>query len=338
MKRFLLIPLLLTAAIARADLISGTIGSTGGGSSGTNSLAVDFNGTQITSPTQPVNFSGQNVTVAASGNQANVTIADFQSPTSVASAYTAKSTDTLILANATTANNSSLVITLPANSTSKGQYLVISKVDTTTNPVTINGAGTDVIVGTGTVTLNAFMQTDAMIADGAGHWLPWGQGIEITPSVLGLAQEANSTAIMSASSDTVVCPFFVNVPVAVTGFRTFSITCTGASSGFSNFAVYDQAGNLRVSSSSVVCPGAAAWQITLAAPVNLSPGQYYVGMQIDNAATNVAGLGPNGGNGATTCSRETSTTGTLPNPFVFGTTDLKTPAVFVQVAGGKSGI
>jgi hypothetical protein len=338
MRKLFLLPLLLIAGLARADLISGTVGATGGGSSGTSALAVDFNGTQITSPTQPVNFSGQNVVVSASGNQANVAIGDFQSPTSVASAYTAKSTDTLILANATTANNSSLVITLPANSTSKGQYITISKVDTTTNPVTINGAGADVIAGTGTVTLNAFMQTDAMIADGAGHWLPWGQGIEITPSVLGLSQEGTSTALMSASSDTVVCPFFVNVPVAVTGFRTFSVTCSGASSGFSNFAVYDQFGNLRVSSSSVVCPGSAAWQVTLATPVDLAPGQYYVGMQIDNAATKVAGLGPNGGNGATTCSRQTSTTGILPNPFTFGTTDLATPAVFVQVAGGKTGI
>jgi len=240
-------------------------------------------------------------------------------------------TNSVVLASATAAG---FTITLPPTASSNGQILTISKVDQTTGAITINAVGTDVIGGTGTVVLNAYMQTDAIVSDGAGHWIPWGQGLQLTPPYLSAQVGSAQTTgiVVSASSDTDVCPFYTPVPVAVTGFR-YAVGTTGGANAIANFGIYDSLGKLLTS----VSTGTAAVGLQtagLTTAYNLAPGYYYTGIQISNVNTAISGS--NALTQFLLCSRRTGTTMALPDPYTFGVTLSKGFNVYVMVSGGKT--
>lgn len=321
-------------AISSGVLLSGSAGSNGqvltsGGPNTTPSWST-LTGASLAS-TQT--FTGSNTfasTVALRGGLY------YSNPNTITASYTAVSTDTLILGNVISI--STIIVTLPAsNATSKGQVLTISKVDTTTGPVIIQSNGTDVIAGTGTLSLNAFTQTDSIIADGNGHWLPWGQGLQITPPSLsfgggtGVGFVGGSQVSIAVSSDTDVCAIYVPVPVAVTGFRT-NVVATG--NGVYAFGIYDAALNLVASTGPVTIAGTGLQQTTMAVPVNLPPGQYLFGVTINNTTTSLGGIGA----GATMpfCSRKAGSTSNLVNPYVLGTGSLKAFTINATLAGGRT--
>jgi hypothetical protein len=266
----------------------------------------------------------------------------YLSTNTIVGTHAITSTDTIVFASSTLTTPGTVIYTLPFSSNSfkngTGQIIQITKVDTTTGTVQIVTQDGNLIAGTTQlIVLNAVGQTDELVADGNNGWWPYGTGIQTTPFFLGIAQDGSGSNAMSASSDTVVCPFTSNVPVSIIGWRTFIVSGAGANVSNANFAIYDSYGNLQASSSTVTVPGSGAFLSKLSTPVNLPPGQYYAAMQMNGTAT-FGSESCNAGNGCTMCSRQTSTTGVLPNPFTFGSDALKPPAVFVLVAGGKTGI
>ena len=80
--------------------------------------------------------------------------------------YTMTPSDFAILANATSA---AVKITLPSASTA-GMVVHVKKVDTTTNVVTIAGAGTDKIEGAASKVLSKKYASFTLIADGTSTW------------------------------------------------------------------------------------------------------------------------------------------------------------------------
>jgi hypothetical protein len=85
----------------------------------------------------------------------------------VTSAYTMTTSDFTILANAA---GGALKITLPPPATTSGMLVHVKKVDTTTNVVTVAGAGTDKIEGAASKSLAKKFASYTLIADGASNW------------------------------------------------------------------------------------------------------------------------------------------------------------------------
>lgn len=255
-------------------------------------------------------------------------------PHTITGNYTATSTDAVILANFLVTGGT---ITLPASSVVTGQQLTISKVDTTTGPVTIIANGSDIIAGTGTLTLNAFMQTDSIMSDGNGHWIPWGQGIQLTPTLVGVTDAlAGGGVTFGTSSTTYVCPFDIPVPVSIAAFRVYIQAGTGDSI---NFGIYDSFGNLVVSTGPILIAGGGQQTYKLATPVNLPPGQYSYASQASAAAVEISGITLNGANGSILCSSKSGSSMVLPNPYGFpGGSTGKVTVPTILVTGGKAGL
>lgn len=221
--------------------------------------------------------------VQAFSDNSGFSIQPTQPPIHNAS-YTALSTDTVILASAP-ANG--MTITLPAVSASTGQILVITKVDQTTNSITIVGNGTDVMQGTGTLKLNAYMQTDEIHAIGLvnniGMWMPWGQGIQATPNFVGPGFQGNSNNTFNASSVTVCGSFTTQVPVAVDSITVHVGTGLG---GTMDVGIYDTAGNRIASASTTTLTSSLGrFNIPLTSVANLPPGIYWMCIVDNNTTT-----------------------------------------------------
>lgn len=85
---------------------------------------------------------------------------------SVTASATANTTDNVYLADATSA---SLTITLPDAIINKDQIVVVKKVDTSVNTVTIDGNGAQTIDGAATVVLSTQYHFRVMVSDGS-NW------------------------------------------------------------------------------------------------------------------------------------------------------------------------
>jgi hypothetical protein len=127
----------------------------------------------------------------------------------------------------------------------------------------------------------------------------------------------------------------VPVPVAVTGFRFFIV---GGSGGRATMGIYDQYGNVVVTTGPVTVGSFGATTVETS-PVNLAPGQYYLAWHPAAAAISISGQSNNAGNGGLFCSAKTGTTAALPNPYGFpGSATLGCIAFQALVAGGRTGL
>ena len=86
----------------------------------------------------------------------------------VTAAYTADSTDQTILCDATGA---AFALTLPATATNKGKILVVKRINSGANAVTVTADGSDTIEGSGTSALAAQYDSLTLQSDGAGLWI-----------------------------------------------------------------------------------------------------------------------------------------------------------------------
>lgn len=312
-----------------------TVSASGGDGTGyaVEPATVTFNlakGLQVsTISANAFNSTVTSITVTASGGL-NVNRQSYMTSTVIGNT-TLTSTMSVVLASSTFSSVTGSTITLPAASSNPGMVITISKVDTTTGPVKILGAGSDLISGTGTVNINAFMQTVSIMSDGISNWIPFGQGIQVTPPAFPISLNTAGTPAMAASSNTVICPFYAPIPVSVMGYRY-----TGVAMGASkiSFGLYDQNGVLLTSTGPVA--GANNNQSVLATPYNLPPGQYYAGVQINTTAGQITG-GNDGAALLQLCSVKTATSMVMPNPFTFGTAATKYFYFQVLVAGGRTG-
>lgn len=233
--------------------------------------------------------------------------------------YLVTSTDTVILASAT--NNAGMTINLPASSSSLGQLLTISKVDQSTQAVTIQANGTDVIAGTGTLNLNAFMQTDSIVSDGIGHWLPYGHGISPTPPIFINAYGASAASAVATSSAIYSQAFYVPIPVNV---RAFRLAATATTSNV-DLGIYDQNYKLLGNTGSLATINGEA-TYNLLTPLNLAPGYYYMAFTASNVLGTSTFQRLAGNASQQNCNVDTSDAAlplpSAPNPNNFGTTAL----------------
>lgn len=308
---------------------------------GANGLGVTYG---ITAGSVTIPIGGNNYNVVSSSfvvpaghhlvmNSANYTLGDGGTPLtftllSKTSDYVALNTDSVILASATT--TSSFTVTLPTSASSAGRVLTISKVDISTGVVAIQAAGSDKINSTGTIKLNAFTQTASIMADGQGNWLPFGQGIQWTPSNISIPDGTSAFAV-AATSSIYVCPVDIPVPVAAMGIR-FGISIQGPSAT-ADVGVYDQNGKLLASAGSTLVPAAGVSTLSFPTPVHLSPGQYYLAWQGNATGTQIVGTVTQ--NRAILCATNTATTMGLPASFTFGTTSSRIPSLHLIVSGGR---
>lgn len=105
--------------------------------------------------------------------------------------YTVQPEDHTILVNATTA---AVTITLPAVGSQRFPFVVVKKTDSTTNTVTIDGAGSNTIDGATTVVLRNRYSSVILHADGT-EWR-W----------LNAAATANGTAALTAGATVAFAP------------------------------------------------------------------------------------------------------------------------------------
>lgn len=98
------------------------------------------------------------------------TINRGQRVVSVAAAYTVKWSDDLVLVDATAG---AVTITLPPVASSLGQRVVIKKIDSSVNAVTVDGSGSEEIDGATTVTLDAQYLTADLTASNVTGTAAW---------------------------------------------------------------------------------------------------------------------------------------------------------------------
>ncbi len=86
-------------------------------------------------------------------------------------------------------------------------------------------------------------------------------------------------------TETYIAEIDVVAGIRATGFANFNGT---VASGNLKAILYDSAGKVIASSASTTMSGADAFQrIPFAAPINLRPGRYFVGLQVDNTTARV---------------------------------------------------
>lgn len=135
-------------------------------------------------------------------------------------------------------------------------------------------------------------------------------GASYTPSFLGYIDGPSANHV-GTSSNVIICPFDVPVPVVVTGIQYFKIA-GGTNGNQINFGIYDSAGAVIVSTGPVG-DGAGSSRVSLTIPTtSLSPGRYYYGFQSSSVSSTYGGTTPNGGNGTNLCGQLADTDMVLP--------------------------
>lgn len=194
----------------------------------------------------------------------------------VTGTYNATSGDMVILASATAASGA--IVNLPSANFSAGIVLTISKADASTNTITINANGSDVISGTGTIVLNAQYQTIKIVSNIGGGWIPDGP-FQVTPPIISNDIQASATSVV-VSSAIYVQGVYVPVPVSVVGFELG----VGVQSGQMDLGIYDSKYHLIFDSGTTTVPAAGLNQVKTK-PFNLAPGWYYMALTANTGAT-----------------------------------------------------
>lgn len=228
--------------------------------------------------------SSQTVTSTFTANSISVLNGVYYSTTAISNNYTALCTDAVILASAPT---SGLTVTLHAVALCPNYHdLTIVKVDRSSGVVTILAASGEVVAGTGTLKLNAFTQSDHIMSTQTG-WIPWGQGLQITPPYYNNPPFVTTNTGVAASSNIYVTPFYTAVPVVVTGWRTY-VSGNGCNI---DLGVYDLNGSLMGSLGSTAMPATGSVQtLSLSTPFTLTPGWYYEAYQASNVSCSSSGF------------------------------------------------
>lgn len=120
----------------------------------------------IETPSARIN---QRTLVPRAGQARNLSINQYVSyqVTQVTASYTAAITDMAILV---TTAASTIVVTLPKASVSKGVNYEIKKIDSGAGGVTVTAAGTDLIEGSATFALATQYKSVFLICDGVSNW------------------------------------------------------------------------------------------------------------------------------------------------------------------------
>ena len=232
------------------------------------------------------------------------------------------------------ANASFITLTLPYSSSTLGSDMMIYKVDSSTGEVRIVPQINDNIEGGTTVFLDAPTQHASLHATHGG-WASGIGGIQYTPPYLyaNPGGDASTPGVASASM-TVICPFYNPVPVIVTGFRFVMQATGGTGTATYSLGIYDKNGNLVVSSNTILTTATGVQTRTIPNAI-LPPGAYYQALQMSNTLTTINGDSA-GSAGHILCSQQTGSTGSLPNPFTFGTLAVKTFSIDILVNGGRT--
>lgn len=242
-------------------------------------------------------------------------------------AYTAQAYDGVILASSNF-NNRGSTITLPSASGNPGQQLTIWQVNNSTASVFIKAAGSDLVIGTNTVTLCATGQGGTLMSSGQGNWFMYGK-FNDCPKFLTDYQLVGAPAALTASSDTVAIPIIIDRPVMLCGFRA-KFGATGSAN--MNMGLWDSNLNLIVSSGPIVVPGTSMTNYLFLTPQFLPPGLYWRGIQASNTTATLTGITTVGiGMG---CYRQTGAALTLPNPLSNSTAGVSCPYVGLVLCGG----
>lgn len=251
----------------------------------------------------------------------------------VATTSTLTSTMSVVLASAP-ANTAWITLTLPSAAANPGLDIMVYKVDGTTDVVKIQGAGTDLIEGSGTVNLNAIYQHASLHSLGAAGWASGLGGIQYTPVRLFSNPSVFSSGFTIASSSTqVICPVYVPVPVSVIGF-TYG---AGAASGATiSEGLLDAYGNMVVSTGPIAAVGSGTRTIMLAQPVNIAPGGYYAAVVLSNTTLQLDGASNNNGGGFPGCSQYTGAVATIRSVTLSTSNTNTAPALSVMVSGGTT--
>lgn len=184
--------------------------------------------------------------------------------------YTITSTDTIINASGT------ITITFPSLTNGTSQQVIVTKVNKSTQPVTIN-VGSQVMFTTTTFLLNAPGQSMWLYSDGS-NWSPL--RTPNTPMYIGFPDDPNSAAIVTAS--TTYCRA-ANVPdyLGITDVRVN----VGAQALQSSVAVYQD--GVKISSSNFTTIGTGKVTIPLNTVAYLHPGVAWVCFGSQSATTSV---------------------------------------------------
>ena len=205
-----------------------------------------------------------------------------------ASQFTMTSTHTIVTSSATALLRSTG--TLPSAGSGTGQWLEITKVDTSTQPVIIVPVAGDTIVGLSTLTLSAYGSTVRLQAKTANTW--YTEGFQSVPAFYGSNQDIAGAAAGVAST-TYHQALYITSPCDTKQIM-FNV---GTDSGKLYFGLYDQYGKLILSSGPFSAGGTSTRSIAIP-KVNLQPGLVYTAFGADNAtitftryASNMIGAG-----------------------------------------------
>lgn len=177
-----------TYAVDTTTYLSGTVTTANGGTGLTSFTAGDMlyysSGTTLsklakgtanqivgmnngaTAPEYKTVTAGYGVSVTHAAN--SITIAQNASVTTKTGAYTATSSDKVLLCDATSAG---FTITLPAAASSSGVTLTIKKIDSSANAITVDGDSTELIDGSQTIAISFQHQSVDLVCNGTAWYL-----------------------------------------------------------------------------------------------------------------------------------------------------------------------
>lgn len=232
------------------------------------------------------------------------------------------------------ANTAWITLTLPSAASNPGLDIMIYKVDGSSDAIRIQGAGSDLIESTGTIYLNAKFQHASLHSLGTAGWGSGPGGIQYTPLRLyPTPYILHNIFSVASSSDEVLCPIYIPVPVQITGY----VYSGDSASGNISLGLIDIAGNVVTSASPL--PVAGGRQVVTQTPANISPGSYFLAVQFSNQPANMDGGDNNSGAGIQGCADYSGSTGgifavNIASPSgQFGSSS--SPGVSILVSGGR---
>lgn len=220
--------------------------------------------------------------------------------------YTLTSTDTVVLASCTA--NGGCIQTLPAASNTN-QVLTITKVDTSSQTVTVKAAGSELIGGTTTQLFLHALNSSVRLASDGSKWWPLGV-LPSIPPFIGPNGDPNTAQAVATSSNVHYIGVYVPTPCTAYAIRlNFGLT-----SGTADLGIYDSdysgnPANKLASSGATTIPGTGVRQFNFTADVNLQPGPYWLSVDVNNTVATITRFSTNANTGAIV---QTSSSGTLP--------------------------
>lgn len=285
----------------------------------------------MTRELQAFNFGGA-LTISGAANFLGAM--QISTPTAKTSAYTMTSADRVVFASSTLGQQITTV-TLPSASALLGQMVSIYKADKSTIPVVIvtPAGGADTIVGLSTIPLFGYGSGQDLISDGNHTWFPVGGPLKAPETFIGHDELAGSPGALTANT-MYFMTVRVNAPCTVKSIRYKG----GTASGNMSVAMYDYNGQVVLSSGPFTMASGSSngEQATLAVPVYVQPGVYYLGVGLDNGTGTLGRYGINGAAGYFSLASNVSPPAASITPSAGGSSNNQ-PAVGLMCAGISGG-